>query len=266
MSPGLSASMVEVAAMSDSAFWDEGPGIGVESRGSDVKSRGPDDESRVLDDEGHSVESNGLGLGEEEEAVPEGQQHAVSVLRTADMVLDLHQSPRDQRGCRSRQPTLTTWTDPKDGMVYIDVPAYPPPSPLVQIPPSPEWSSGSVPISPSPSIAPLPISSPMIPLAVPSPIATPVMTKTEGFLTELYDRDIGELFTRSGMVKDEIFSQRYQFRSLEHEKERVAVTFGALWRPVELQLQLTTEERSARLELAEIVDSMRRRQEPRGDV
>ncbi|GJS27048.1 hypothetical protein Tco_0397338 [Tanacetum coccineum] len=68
----------------------------------------------------------------------------------------------------------------------------------------------------------------MIPLTVPSPIATPAAAKTEGFLTELgaqvemqgglirdhairleelppalferYDRDIGELFTRSGAV------------------------------------------------------------------
>ncbi|GJW60799.1 hypothetical protein Tco_0110134 [Tanacetum coccineum] len=84
------------------------------------------------------------------------------------------------------------------------------------------------PISPSPSIVPLPVSSPMILLTVPSPVATPATTKTEGFLTELgaqvemqgglirdhavrleelspalfkrYDRDIRELFTRSGAV------------------------------------------------------------------
>ncbi|GKC77491.1 hypothetical protein Tco_1128265, partial [Tanacetum coccineum] len=44
--------------------------------------------------------------------------------------------------------------------------------------------------------------------------------------------DIGELFTRSRAVRDEIFSQRYRFRSLEYEQEPVAVTFGAIWRPV----------------------------------
>ncbi|GJR44998.1 hypothetical protein Tco_1313101 [Tanacetum coccineum] len=83
-------------------------------------------------------------------------------------------------------------------------------------------------------------------------------------------------------------------RILVHEQERFAVTFGAIWRPVlaleswagqtdaqraalwhaisdtqrenrELRLQIA-EERRARLDLAEIVDSMRRRQEPRGDV
>ncbi|GJY22806.1 hypothetical protein Tco_0396464 [Tanacetum coccineum] len=46
-------------------------------------------------------------------------------------------------------------------------------------------------------------------------------------LFEKYDRDIGELFTRSGAVRDEIFSQRYRLRSLEHEQERTVVTFGA---------------------------------------
>ncbi|GKE68478.1 hypothetical protein Tco_1526550, partial [Tanacetum coccineum] len=94
---------------------------------------------------------------------------------------------------------------------------------------------------------PSPISSPIIPLIVPSPIASPATAETEGFLTELgarvkmqgglicehtlrlgelsptlferYDRDIRKLFTRSGAVKDEIFSQRYQFRSLKHEQE-----------------------------------------------
>ncbi|GKG01537.1 hypothetical protein Tco_0306242 [Tanacetum coccineum] len=88
------------------------------------------------------------------------------------------------------------------------------------------------------------------------------MTETEGFLTELgaqvemqgglirdhavrleellpalfkrYDRDIGELFTRSGAGENP-----------------------------DLRLQLA-EERHERLELAEVVDSMGRGQEPRG--
>ncbi|GJY67676.1 hypothetical protein Tco_0470658 [Tanacetum coccineum] len=32
--------------------------------------------------------------------------------------------------------------------------------------------------------------------------------------------------------RDEIFSQRYRLRSLEHEQERVTITFVAIWRPV----------------------------------
>ncbi|GKC32798.1 hypothetical protein Tco_1040092 [Tanacetum coccineum] len=78
-------------------------------------------------------------------------------------------------------------------------------------------------------------------------------------LFKRYDRDIGELFTRSGAVRDETFSQRYRFSSLEYEQERVA------GENQDLQLQLA-EERRARLELAEVVDSMRRWQKPRVDV
>ncbi|GJX67784.1 hypothetical protein Tco_0303511 [Tanacetum coccineum] len=58
-------------------------------------------------------------------------------------------------------------------------------APLVQTPPSPDWTCGSLPISPSPTVVPSPISSPMIPLTVPSSVATPATAETEGFLTEL---------------------------------------------------------------------------------
>ncbi|GKE15831.1 hypothetical protein Tco_1423408, partial [Tanacetum coccineum] len=39
-------------------------------------------------------------------------------------------------------------------------------------------------------------------------------------LFEGYDQDLRELYTRSGAVRDEIFSQRYMFWSLEQEQER----------------------------------------------
>ncbi|GJW17030.1 hypothetical protein Tco_0024466 [Tanacetum coccineum] len=294
------------------AAGDEGPGMGVESCGSD-------DESRGLDDKGHSVESDELGLGEEEEVVPEGRQRAVPVVRTAvsaplglgygalrrqELALEeghvystfevgrgsgsIPEPERPERVSASRQPTLTTWTDPEDGIVYIDVPAYPPLAPPVQTPSSPEWSSGLLPISPSPSIVPSPISSPMIPLTVPSPVATPATDETEGCLTELgaqvemqgglirdhvvrleellpalferYDRDIGELFTRSGRL-----GMRFSPRNIGQTDAQRA----ALWHAIsdvqgenrELRLQLA-EERRARLELADIIDNMRRRQEP----
>ncbi|GJX86168.1 hypothetical protein Tco_0336942 [Tanacetum coccineum] len=158
-----------------------------------------------------------------------------------------------------------------------------------ETPPSHEWTSGLLTISPSHSDVPSPISSPMIPLTVPSPVATPVSVETVGFFTELGAQvemqGVGEL-------RDEIFSQRYRFKSLEYEQERVVVIFGVIWRPMlaleawagqtntqrvalwhaisdvqgenrDLQLQLA-EERRARLELAEVVDGMRRGQEPRG--
>ncbi|GKE55466.1 hypothetical protein Tco_1494651, partial [Tanacetum coccineum] len=262
----------------------EGPGTDDESCGLDDRSHGMDDESHGFNDEGHSVESDRLGLEEEEEeVVPEGQQQAVLVVGTAastplglgygalrhrelsleeDQVYNTFKvgqgsgsAPDSERVSAFKQPTLTTWIDPKDGMVYIDFLTYPP-LPPIQTPPSPQWTSGSLPISPSPFVVPSPISSPMIPLTVPYPVATPSTTETKEFLTELgsqvemqgglicdyeiqleelsptlfesYDRDIGELFTRSGAVRDEIFSQGYRFRSLEYEQERVVVTFGAI--------------------------------------
>ncbi|GKB94564.1 hypothetical protein Tco_0980701 [Tanacetum coccineum] len=70
-------------------------------------------------------------------------------------------------------------------MVYIDVPTYPPPAPPVQTPPSPEWTSGSLHIFPSPSVVPSHVSSPMVPLTASSPVASPATAETEGFLTEL---------------------------------------------------------------------------------
>ncbi|GKF98952.1 hypothetical protein Tco_0297735, partial [Tanacetum coccineum] len=110
-----------------------------------------------------------------------------------------------------------------------------------------------------------------------SPVATPTTAETEGFLTKLgaqveiqkglirdhavrleelshdpferYDRDIGELFTRLGASwAGQTDAQR-----------------AALWHAIsdmqgenqDLRLQLA-EERHARLELAEVVDSMRR--------
>ncbi|GKE70096.1 hypothetical protein Tco_1528168, partial [Tanacetum coccineum] len=203
---------------------DEGLAAGVEGPGTDDESHGLDDKSRGLEDKGHSVESDGLGLEKEEEGVPEGQQHAAPVvgktvsaplrlgyeaLRRRELALEEDQvystfevghgsgsapeSERPERVLAFRQPTLTTWTDPEDGIVYIDVHAYPPPAPPMQTPPSPEWMSGSLLISPSPSVGGL---------------------------------------IRDHVVRLEELSLALFLRSLEYEQERVAVTFRAIWRPV----------------------------------
>ncbi|GKC88482.1 hypothetical protein Tco_1149131 [Tanacetum coccineum] len=63
--------------------------------------------------------------------------------------------------------------------------------------------------------------------------------------------------SRSGAVRDDIFSQRYRFRRLEHEHERVAVTFRALDHCWPWSRRQLVEERRAWLEFAEIVDSIR---------
>ncbi|GJY23897.1 hypothetical protein Tco_0397555, partial [Tanacetum coccineum] len=127
----------------------EGPGMDDESYGLDDEGHGRDDEGRGIDDEVHSVESDGLGL-EEEEVVHGGQQQAAPVVGTTGSG-SAPESERPERVSAFRQPTLTKWTDPEDGMIYIDIPNYPPP---VQTPPSPEWASGSLPISPSHSDVP----------------------------------------------------------------------------------------------------------------
>ncbi|GKD32306.1 hypothetical protein Tco_1247815, partial [Tanacetum coccineum] len=269
------------------------------SESEDTKDEGPtvEDEDPAVGDEGLAAMDEGPGMRVEslslggDEAVHEGQQRAAPVVETTmgeplglgygalrrqeialgegrmPSVFEVGQSSRSvpeperlEIVSALRQPTLTTWIGLEDGIAYIDVPAYPPPTLPAQRPPSPEWSSGSLLVSPAPSIVPSPISSPVIPLTAPSPVASPATAETEGFLTELgaqvemqrglihdhtvrlgelspalferYDRDIGELFTRSGVVMDEICSHRYQFRSLEHEQERVVVTFGAIWRPI----------------------------------
>ncbi|GJZ58448.1 hypothetical protein Tco_0613942, partial [Tanacetum coccineum] len=196
---------IEESMDSDS---DEGLIAGVEGPGMDDEGYGLDYESHGIDDEGHSVESDGLVLEEEEEDVPGGQQQAALVVRTTvsaplghgygalrrrELALeegDVYstfevgqgsrsalESERPERVSAFRQPTLTTWTDPEDGMIYIDIPDYPPPTPPVQTPPLPEWTSGSLHISPSHSDISSPISSHMVPLTIPLTVPSLIATQ-----------------------------------------------------------------------------------------
>ncbi|GKE64046.1 hypothetical protein Tco_1518207, partial [Tanacetum coccineum] len=213
----------------------EGPSMDDESYGLDDESHGMDDESRGLDDEGHSVESDRLGLEEEEEAVPGGQQQAAPVVGTtvsAPLGLGYGALRRQELALEEDHVYSTFETDQEDGMVYIDVPTYPP-LPPVQTLPSPELMSSSLPLSLSPSIVPSSVSSPMISLTVPSPVATPATAETEGFLTELGAQvEIQEGLICDHAVRLKDLSPALFERSLEYEHERVAVTFGAIWRPV----------------------------------
>nr|GEY16792.1 hypothetical protein [Tanacetum cinerariifolium] len=63
-----------------------------------------------------------------------------------------------------------------------------------------EWSFGSLPISPAPSIVPLLISSPMISLTIPSLIASPATVEAERFLTELR----AQVEMHEGLIRDHI--------------------------------------------------------------
>nr|GEV08013.1 hypothetical protein [Tanacetum cinerariifolium] len=269
MSPGLSASIKEVAAMSDSmfrkrfrSFYESSPSssppdlplrkryrgtselveddeeedddevedeeveesLDSDSESEEAKDEGPtakDEDPTVGDaglttrDEGSGMRVESLSLGRDE-VVPECQQRTAPVMETAigeplelgygalrrreialgegrmPSVFEICQSSRSipkpkrpERVSAFRQPTLTTWIDLEDGITYIDVPAYPPPASPVQTSPSLEWSSGSLFVFQVPFIAPLPISSPMIPLTVPLLVTSPATAETKRFLTEL---------------------------------------------------------------------------------
>ncbi|GJU45591.1 hypothetical protein Tco_1202857 [Tanacetum coccineum] len=291
LSSGKSARIVEAAALSPSSFCkryrssyetssSSPPALPIrkryrgtselvkdtkdESLDSDTEREGLEGEGHSSEGEGHSSEDEGPGLEDEglgtkeEEVAPEGQQQAVSVVDTATdeplglgygalrrrelalgegsvpITFEIGQSSRSvpehegaERISAFRQPTLVTW------------------APL-----SPEWSSGSLPVSPSPPIVPSPIASLVTTLAA-TISHLDVLPPT---LFEVYDRNLKELYTRSGAVRDEIFSQRYRFRNLEREQERATVTFNAIWRPT-LALEAWAD-RVARME---------RRQESRGE-
>ncbi|GJX12715.1 hypothetical protein Tco_0204473 [Tanacetum coccineum] len=297
MSPGHSARVTKAMALSDSAFrkryrssYDTplpSPTLPVQKRyrgtsepildtdseedeiGEEDTDEDGEDESLDVDDErdrsdseDRGIEGEGLGL-EEEEAVPEGQQHSAPVVKTATRQCSgsVLEPERSERVSALTQPTLTTWIDPEDGRTYIDVPAYPLPAPPVQTPPSPEWSSGSLPVSPAPSTVPSPIPSPITSLVATS--TTTILVDEDQFIEigaqlELYweiDRDVRELYTRSGAVRDEIFSQR---TALWHAMYEVQ---GENHSP---RMQLTKERRE-RLELADRVARMERRQASRGE-
>ncbi|GKD90730.1 hypothetical protein Tco_1366237 [Tanacetum coccineum] len=193
------------------------------------------DEGLAARDKGSGMRVESLGLGGDA-TVPEGQQRAASAVETAvgeHLGLGYRALRRWEIALgEGRMPSVFE-VDPEDDRVYIDAPTYPLPAPPVQTPPSPEWSSGLLPISPTPSIVSSPISSPMIPLTVSSPVASPATAEIEGFLTELgaqvemQEGLIHDHTVRLGELSPVLFK-----RSLEHEQERVAMTFGVIWRPV----------------------------------
>ncbi|GJS11355.1 reverse transcriptase domain-containing protein [Tanacetum coccineum] len=249
------------------------------------------DESSDLDTERQGSEDKGPGL-EEEEAAPEGRQQVVPAMDTAvDEPLRL-----GYEALRRRELVVGEGEMPSTFEVG-------------QSSRSRGWQ-----ISPSSSAVPTPVA-----LLVTTPATTITVDKDEflevgaqlelhgsilhdhtrrldalpSTLFEGYDRDLRELYTRSGAVRDEIFSQRYRLRSLEREHERATVTFSDIWRSVlaleawagqtdaqraalwhdvydtqrenhDLRMQIV-EERRERLELIDRVARMERRHESRGE-
>nr|GEW90199.1 hypothetical protein [Tanacetum cinerariifolium] len=196
---------------------DESYGLDDESHGVDSESYGLDDESRGIDDEGRGIESDGLGLGEEE-VVPKGQQRAVLVVwKVMSEPLGLGYGALRRRELSLEEDHVYSTFEVGHGSGSAPEPER-----------SERWMSGSLLISPSLSVVPLPVSSPMIPLTVPSPIATSTVTIPDdedqfievGAQLELHrgilqdhtqrldampptlfaeiDMDVRELYTRSG--------------------------------------------------------------------
>ncbi|GJS63591.1 hypothetical protein Tco_0678155 [Tanacetum coccineum] len=277
--------------------------IGDELRDEDTK----EDESSDTNDERENDEgqqqavlvvdtaaSEPLGLGygaAKSRALQSTEEIAPSKYEVEQSSRSMPEHEGAERVSAFTQTILVTWVDPEDGKVYTDILTYVPLAAPVQTPPSPDWSLGSLPISPSSSIVPSPIA---------SPVATPAATISvdeDHFLEvgvqleihgsilhdhtqhldvlpptlfEVYDRDLRELYTRSVAVRDAIFSQSYRFRSLVREQERATETFSATWRPVlaleawagqtDAQRQLAEEMRE-RLELADRVGRMEKTHE-----
>nr|GEY07768.1 Gag-Pol polyprotein [Tanacetum cinerariifolium] len=189
---------------------DEDRGLDDEDCGLDDEDRGLDDKDRGLDDEGRSLDEEGLGLeGSEEEAVPEGQHRAASGVETSVG------EPLGLGYEALRHRELAAEDDLPTLTTWID----------------PEDGKTYIDIHTYP------------------PPAPPVQTPPSFEWSSEISKDVSELYTMSGAVRDEIFSQRYQLRSLEYEHERTAVTFGALWRPAALHRELQeTRDRVTALE------------------
>nr|GEU53456.1 hypothetical protein [Tanacetum cinerariifolium] len=133
-----------------------------ESLDSDTKRKG-------LEEEGPSSEDEGPGLEKEEEAAPNVQQQAVLVMDTTV------EQQRVEETLTPRPWVRATKVDPVDGTIYIDILVNVPLVRVpVQTPPSPEWSSSSLPVSPS---------SP----AVPTLVASPETTLTTTIAVEHHD-------------------------------------------------------------------------------
>ncbi|GJY77543.1 hypothetical protein Tco_0483344 [Tanacetum coccineum] len=211
---------------------DEGERSNDEGHGSDDEGCGLDDEDHRLDDKGRGLKGEGLSLeDEEEQAAPEGQQQTVPIMDTAmSEPLGLRYGAAWRRALESIEEIApsTYEVDPADDRVYTYILVYPPVAP-VQTPLSPEWSSGSLPVSPSSPVAPSPIASPVATSTTTMLVGEDQFIKV-GVQLELHgsilqdhtycldalpptlvvdiDWDVRELYTRSGVVRDEIFSQR----------------------------------------------------------
>ncbi|GJY72673.1 hypothetical protein Tco_0476376 [Tanacetum coccineum] len=124
-------------------------------------------ESSLLDSKRKGSEDEGPDSKKEEEAAPEGQpQQAVQVVDTAmDESLELGYGAARRRARELESNTVPIIFEigqsSRDGTVFMGIECVMPQVHApIQTPPSPAWSSGSLPVSPSSPIVPTPVASP----------------------------------------------------------------------------------------------------------
>nr|GEZ06935.1 hypothetical protein [Tanacetum cinerariifolium] len=290
LSSCMSARIAGAGALTPFSFWDE-------VRDEDTKedeSSDADDETKSwgLDDEGQGLEDEGPNM-EEEEAGSEGHQQVVLIVdkaaseplglgyeaarclaleSTKEITPSMYEighssrSMSEQEGVERiysfRQPTLVTWVDPEDGRVYTDIPTYVPPAAPVQTPPSPEWSLGSLPVSPLSLVVLSPIASP-----VATPIATISVDEDQvlkvGKQLEIHESILHDHTKRLDTLSPTLFAD------IDRD---VRSCILALWHAIydvqrenyDLRMQLAKERRE-RLVFLDRVARMERRHESRGE-
>nr|GFA81758.1 hypothetical protein [Tanacetum cinerariifolium] len=191
---------------------------------------------------------------EEEEVAPEGQQQSVLVVDTAmSEPLGLGYRAARHRALESTkeiapsiyEASLVTWVDLEDGRVYTDISTYVPLAAPVQTLSSLKWSLNSLPVSPSSPVVSSPIASPV------ATQAATILVDEDQFLEvgaqlELYgsilhdhtqcldvlprtlfggyDKDLRELYTRSGAVRDEIFFTEDLYLLQKEDRDKAAAS------------------------------------------
>ncbi|GKD79409.1 hypothetical protein Tco_1342030 [Tanacetum coccineum] len=204
MSPGLSASIAEVVAMSDSAFRkrfrssyetspssSSSPNLPSQKRSQgtyelieDDKEEDKEeddveaDESLDFDSESEDAEDEGPAAGDEGFATGnKGPSMRVESL-------GLGGDEAVPKGQQRAAPVVETTVGEPLGLGYRALRRWEIASREGEMSSVFECSSGLLPVSLAPSTVPLPISSPMISLTIPSLVALLAMADAEGFLTE----------------------------------------------------------------------------------
>ncbi|GKB84142.1 hypothetical protein Tco_0956414 [Tanacetum coccineum] len=249
MSPGLLARVTEAMTQSPLSFCKRyessyetpsplsSPTLPIRKRyrGTSKLVEDTEDESSDSDTKGEGSEDEGPGL-EEEEATPEGQQKAVLVVNTAaDEPLGLGYGSLRRRELALGEGSMPSTFEigqssrsvseqqrVEEILHLVCVP--------VQTPPSPEWTFGLLPVSPSSSAVPTPVASPA------TTSATTIAVDEGEFLEvgaqlELHGSILQDHTQRLDALPLEFF-KCYRLRSLKKEQERATVTFDAIWRPV----------------------------------